>query len=435
MTTFALKRDASGVGLLSLMLVVGCSPAAPEPEKKPISYLVGPNAGRWHAVPTNRDDPNLTDEQRAEIAELEALGYVDGKYDAPDLRGVTRHDAAQVSPGVNLYTSAHAASARLIDMQGELLHEWRYPFQDVWPDYPKGNKLQTFWRRTHLYENGDLLAIYEGLGIIKLDKDSNLLWASEVRAHHDLEVMADGTIYVLTRQAHMIPRISTERPVLEDFISLLEPDGTERMRVSLLEAMEASEVEVDWNERARHGGDLFHTNSLERLDGSLADANPAFAQGNFLVSMLLLDFVAVIDPKAERIVWGKVGPYKAQHDPQVLENGRVMIFDNKGGGGPGGAGSRLLELGPATWETTWSYDGNAREPFYSETCGLAQRLPNGNTLVTETDLGRAFEITREGEIVWEFYNPHRAGDAEQYIATLMEVVRLQDDFPLDWLEQ
>jgi hypothetical protein len=37
--------------------------------------------------------------------------------------------------------------------------------------------------------------------------------------------------------------------------------------------------------------------------------------------------------------------------------------------------------------------------------GGAQRLPNGNTLITESDKGRAFEVTREGEIVWDFYNP------------------------------
>jgi hypothetical protein len=56
-------------------------------------------------------------------------------------------------------------------------------------------------------------------------------------------------------------------------------------------------------------------------------------------------------------------------------------------------------------------------------------------LITESDAGRAFEVTRAGEIVWEFYNPHRAGDDGEYIATLFEVVRLPESFPVDWLEQ
>ena len=52
--------------------------------------------------------------------------------------------------------------------------------------------------------------------------------------------------------------------------------------------------------------------------------------------------------------------------------------------------------------------------------------------MTESDNGRAFEVAPDQEIVWEFYNPYRAGDADEYIATLFEVVRLPPDFPLDW---
>src|SRR5258706_14516162 len=37
--------------------------------------------------------------------------------------------------------------------------------------------------------------------------------------------------------------------------------------------------------------------------------------------------------------------------------------------------------------------------------GNAQRLPNGNTLITESSFGRFFEVTKEGEIVWEYVNP------------------------------
>jgi hypothetical protein len=37
--------------------------------------------------------------------------------------------------------------------------------------------------------------------------------------------------------------------------------------------------------------------------------------------------------------------------------------------------------------------------------GSAQRLPNGNTLITEASFGRFFEVTKEGEIVWDYVNP------------------------------
>ena len=36
--------------------------------------------------------------------------------------------------------------------------------------------------------------------------------------------------------------------------------------------------------------------------------------------------------------------------------------------------------------------------------GKHQPLPNGNILITETEGGRAFEVTPNGETVWSFVN-------------------------------
>jgi hypothetical protein len=55
--------------------------------------------------------------------------------------------------------------------------------------------------------------------------------------------------------------------------------------------------------------------------------------------------------------------------------------------------------------------------------GLSSSLlpPNDNALITESDNGRAFEVTPDGTIVWEFYNPHRAGAQDEFIAALFRV--------------
>lgn len=424
--TVACREETSGEA------GAGTDPSASSQEQEPISYLVGPQAGRWHEVRTHRYDPGLTDQERQEIAELESIGYSDGLHDAPEHSGVVRYDPERAAPGVNLYTSAHEAMSALIDMEGHVLHRWRFPFRKAFPRYPfQNNKLATFWRRAFVQPNGDLLAIYEGLGLIKIDRNSKLLWKNGNRAHHDLQVMPDGTIWVLTRQAHVLPRISKDQPVLEDFVTELGPNGRTLREISVLSALEGSPFDQNWSERIGQGGDLFHTNTLEVLDGSLEHVDPAFRKGNLLVSMLLLDLVAVIDVQTEKVVWGHVGPYARQHDPHVLPSGTILVFDNQGLG----EASRVLELDPATWEVRWSYEGRPSEPFYSETCGLAQRLEGGNTLITETDFGRAFEVTPEGQIVWEFYNPHRAGQDGRFIATLMEVERLPPDFPTDWARE
>ena len=43
--------------------------------------------------------------------------------------------------------------------------------------------------------------------------------------------------------------------------------------------------------------------------------------------------------------------------------------------------------------------------FYTPFMGNAQRLPNGNTHVTESSTGRLFEVTPAGEVVWEYVIP------------------------------
>ena len=44
--------------------------------------------------------------------------------------------------------------------------------------------------------------------------------------------------------------------------------------------------------------------------------------------------------------------------------------------------------------------------FYSSFVSSVQRLPNGNTMITEGQDGRIFEITAEHELVWEYLSPY-----------------------------
>ena len=77
--------------------------------------------------------------------------------------------------------------------------------------------------------------------------------------------------------------------------------------------------------------------------------------------------------------------------------------------------------------------GAPARPLQSEECGAAHRLDNGNTLIVESLAGRALEVTPAGEIVWEYYNPHRAGARRELIATLFDVVRVDPGLVQGWL--
>jgi len=390
-----------------------------------------PGTGRWSSFRTHRFDASLTPEQRAQIEKLESLSYVAGKSPAPDVPTIRVHDRARAQPGLNFYTSGHAPEAVLMDMDGRELHRWSYDFRRIWPDFPVGNELPStqFWRRAYLYPNGDILAIYDGLGIVKLDRSSKLLWALPCRAHHDLEVMPGGDIWVLTREAKLARDVSGDVPVLEDFVSILSPDGKERKRVSLLESLVSSPFAAQLRERAGRARFTLGANTLAVLDGTHEKLDPAFRAGNVLVSFLTIDTLAVFDLEKKTAVWVKTGGFVAQHDPKLLRGGSMLLFDNQGRGKE----SEVIEMDPATGREIWTYRGTAESPFYSETCGTAERLPNGNTLIVESDGGRAFEVTPDKTIVWEFYNPHRAGEDGRYIATLFDVVRLPPGFGARWI--
>ncbi len=346
-----------------------------------------------------------------------SLPYTGAGGQATTAAGVLVHDSERAFPGVNLYTSGHAPEALLFDMDGHPLHRWRMPFEQAFPD--KRATVETpFFRRAQLLADGALLALYQGGGLVKLDRDSRILWSFDAGLYNDLHVAADGRIYAIAKEARTIPSIHPTAPVLEDSIVVLDPSGRLEQRISLLEAFLGSE-HADLLRPMPPSGDIFHTNTVQLLEGGLGNRVAGFPAGGVVISLREVDIVAVVDLEG-RVRWARRGGWDAQHQPELLPNGRLLLFDNRGAGG----NSRVLELDPVGGEIVWSYQGEADRPLSSPEAGSAQRLDNGNTLITESEAGRAIEVTAGGEIVWEFLSPHRAGPGGRLVATLFEVLRL-----------
>ena len=397
-------------------------PAAEPPPREHAGWferLPEGSAGASDTGPGGEDEAEL-------LRTLDAVGYLNSYGEAGEDSGVTLYLPELAQAGLNLVLSAHEAAAILCDMEGRVLHEWRYPFQRLVPEEQRFGS--DFWRRVHLLPDGSLLAVWDRLGMVKLDRDSNLEWSLLGDFHHDLDVTADGTIWVLTREERMLERFSDELTTVEDFITRVSPDGRILGSISLLTAFEDSPYD-SFLEKARAGGDIFHTNTLEVFEGDLAHHSPLFAAGKALISLRDLDVIAIVDLESQRIVWASAGMWHGQHEPVVLDNGNMLLFDNMGHRGR----SKVIEFQPFTQEVVWSFEGDEQNDFSSKLCGSNQRLPNGNTLITESLRGRAFEVTPEGEIVWRWASPYRVG--EDGIAVLMEVIRLPEGTPLDWLER
>ena len=434
----AVSVSAVAIGLLLLCAASFAQSTQPDRGTPPEAWrakIKEPKTppGGWRTA----RDSHLTSEQRAELNKLESLGYLAGGARASSVSGVTLYDDSRSWHGLNLYVSGDSPGATLMDMDGNVVHEWHYPFYVAWPDRQKEYETERgarFWFHAHLFENGDILGIFNGLGLVKLDKDSNLLWKFTGGSHHDLHVADDGRIYVITHEQRLNPKISKKTSMLEDGITVLDPNGREIAHVTLLATFWNSHY-ASWLTTApinlgRKRIDVFHANRIVALDGRLEERIPSFREGNFLLSLRNLNALIVIDMEREEVVWTMSGMWLQQHCPSVLDNGNILLFDNQGDYGS----SRIIEFNPTTQEIAWLYAGDAENGFYSEKFGTVQRLPNGNSLIAESHFGRALEVTPSGDIVWEYYNPARAGDSNEFIANLFEIERLPQDFPTDWLD-
>ncbi|MFB6344248.1 MAG: aryl-sulfate sulfotransferase [bacterium] len=97
-----------------------------------------------------------------------------------------------------------------------------------------------YLRKFHPFPYGDILVSFEWLGLVKLDRNSNVLWSKFNRAHHDFWIGENGRIYCLTAKSKAVTHNGRTRRRVVDFISILKPDGTTVRKISLLEAIRNS---------------------------------------------------------------------------------------------------------------------------------------------------------------------------------------------------
>jgi hypothetical protein len=226
-----------------------------------------------------------------------------------------------------------------------------------------------------------------------------------------------------------------------------------------------------WND-IRGAGDWAHVNNMNYLGPNkwYDQGDQRFHPDNIIWDARELNIIGITDKKTGKIVW-KVGPdysatpalqklgqiiglHHAHMIPKGLPGaGNILVFDNGGsaGYGPGNPGaptgfknairdySRVIEFNPLTLEVVWEYNPrtagfgprNGDFRFYSHYISAAQRLPNGNTMITEGADGRMFEVTPKYEIVWEYVSPFFGKGAQSWNNMTYRGYRV----PYEWVPQ
>jgi len=269
-------------------------------------------------------------------------------------------------------------------------------------------------------------------GLVELDWDGNIVWQYEPgegdgSLHHDFcrlpngNTLTNATETVSYEEAIAAGRRAdqlTERGLAADAIYEIDPDGNIVWRWR------------SWDHRGSNSKSNLDVNFITYVIPEHSNQNPDWTHYNdvdydpdtdrILVSSREFAEIYIIDHKTGDILyrWGNPSAYGAgkvptlstpgdqilfgPHDAEWIKKGlpgagNILIFNNGWGRSPISYSS-IIEMNPKTDEIVWEYSRG----FFSDHISGCQRLPNGNTFVCSGNHSHLFEVTSEGDVVWEY---------------------------------
>ncbi len=346
-----------------------------------------------------------------------------------------------------LVNDALANRVYLMNKKAEILHEW---------------KLETgIGNDCIILENGQLLALLQApspfiefggfAGKLQLvNPDDTIVWNHDLSnenmiSHHDVELLPNGNIVILvwvkkTGEEAISAGFKFNYDVYPESVFELNPSTMEiewewHSWDHLIQDHDSSKNnygvvsdnphKININYNPNHSGDIMHANGIEYDSKN----DLLFLSINFFSEVWVIDHSTTTleaagstggnynkggdlvyrfgNPKVYNNTEGTRLFYN-NHWPNIKleEDGNTMfVFSNGNSLGKSTVYEfkfpQLFHLEPNKNnepEIIWSF---THPELYSQKVSGAEELPNGNILITEGDYG-AWEITREGEIVWKF---------------------------------
>jgi hypothetical protein len=322
--------------------------------------------------------------------------------------GLRGHDPDHAFTGFTLFAPLPSTNRTvyLINMQGEVVHTWQMP-------YPPGQSGYLTDRGT-LFYNGQIpndshvgRAPYRGGAALEMTWDGRILWEVKHPDHnHDGIRLRNGHVMLICQKPlpdEIAAKVEGGRPGSEY-------DSGKMDAPYLVEMTTDGKIVWEWRswEHLDPVADPITAVQDDRDVWTVANGVSEMPDGNLILSFRDISTVVMINRESGTIYWKlSAPPLAGQHAPYLLANGHILLFDN----GPHRLDqsfpySRVLEIDPATKEIVWKFQEARVADFFSPRLSNAQRLPNGNTLINEGWFGRFFEVTSDGNLVWEYVNPY-----------------------------
>jgi outer membrane protein assembly factor BamB len=292
---------------------------------------------------------------------------------------VRSYDPDRSAGGYNLLLYRRRVPA-IFDMNGRLVHAW---------PMVRGTA------RARLDHEGRLSVIGTDHVIKEYDWDGALLWSFSLHGeddlpHHDLIKLQSGAFLVLARNPD----------THSDYLMEISRDGELRWQWRFIDHRE---MFASWDDGLPYPT---HANSIHELPPNrwFASGDHRFRPGNILVSARNLSTIFIIDKASGEIVWQYSNELDHQHEATMIPlgqpaDGSILFFDNGLTNRHRYRRSLVQAVDPQSGRVLWRYGSPF---FFSSVEGTAQALPAGNIAITSSRGGRVLEITRDGDIVWEW---------------------------------
>jgi len=344
------RRSIYIITAAAACLLLCCAPAA---EKEPGS------SGKLPAGENISSPGSLSQEAvSAPVAVID--NYIMPRGQVDPVIEVDIYEKGLVYPGTTILTDNHdAENPRIIEVNllGEVLWEYRVPYalhRFVNPGF-----------EAQRLPDDNILFILPRYGVFEIDRSGKTVWS-----------YLDGKI------SHDVDR-------LENGNTLVVWGNDQKGDAQVKEISQAGEIVWSWSVKkvfdylpysTIYADGWTHTNAASRLPN-----------GNTLVSLRNFNIVAEVNPDGELVRTYGEGVFSDQHDPELLANGNMLVANHRPQ-----PPNNAVEIDPDSQQIVWSFGGSQWAP---QLVRDADRLPNGNTLITGTN--RIIEVTTDGKIVWQ----------------------------------
>jgi hypothetical protein len=272
----------------------------------------------------------------------------------------------------------------VIDMNGRVVH--------IWP-------LVRAVGRIRLNHDGTLAVIGTDNLVKEYSWDGKLQWVFNLAAeedfpHHDLIRLDSGNYLVLAR----------DRTSFTGYLQEVDRRGRVVWEWRSLDHIDSFPT---WD---RERKDPTHINSIQELPPNrhFDGGDERFRPGNILLSARHLNAIFIIDKRSGEVVWQYTGNLDYQHEATMVApgepgEGRILVFNNNRHNRNGYRRSLIHSIEPPTGEISWEYGSKF---FFSSVAGTVQKFVGPNVVIASSHGGRIFEVTPDGEIVWEWVPPY-----------------------------